>query len=115
MVAVSKCSLFVAGAILGSAIFVSQPAQAISHGKKQSDGMVCRELLGRPHLHYGEGKTKASKHGALADAVYNWSAFTRLEYGNRWKNWGIARKKHVACSGGGAAWRCTVKAMPCKH
>lgn len=91
------------------------PAQALSLGRAMADGTICRHLLGRPHHHWGEGKTKASKSAAVADAVHSWSVFTRLEYGRKWQDWGYARDKSVSCKGGGSAWRCSVKAVPCKH
>lgn len=115
MLKISKYSLFAAAVIFTPALVVSDPAQAISYGKKMTDGLTCRHTFGSPHVHWGEGSTRSSQAAAYADALVSWSAFTRLEYGSRWKDWNIARSRSVECSGGGAAWKCLVKAMPCKY
>ncbi len=111
---VSICGLIAAAAFAIPAVFVPESAQAISYGARQADGMVCRVAFRRPHIHVGEGNPEGSESAALASAIINWSAFTKLEYGRKWGDWNIARKKTVECSGGGAAWTCILKAQPCK-
>jgi len=115
MIKKTKYGLVAAAVIFIPTLFASDPAQAISYGRQMNDGMVCRHVFGRPHVHWGEGNTKSSESAAIADALVSWTAFTRLEYGSKWKDWSIARSKSIECSGGGAAWKCIVKAMPCKY
>lgn len=114
---VKRVSVFVLAAVAAiviPSVFAPDTAQAVSFGVRQADGMVCRVAFWRPHIHAGEGHTESSKSAAMASAIVNWAAFVRLEYGSRWGNWGIARRKVINCSGGGAAWTCILKAQPCK-
>jgi hypothetical protein len=96
------------------AMLTVNEADALSYGALQSDGVTCRVVFNRAHIHWGEGKTRPTRKAALADAVRSWDAFVRLEYGRKWDNWQIARKKTIKCSGGGTAWKCIVTAQPCK-
>lgn len=89
------------------------PAQAISYGKTQANGKVCRELFG-PHMHRGHG-SGATKAAAKAAAIKRWSGFTAWEYGKAWGNWSLAVKKSSSCKAGHRGkYRCKVKAQPCK-
>lgn len=105
--------LLTAAIIAIPAVFASDPALALSRGVKQPDGMVCRELFRHPHMHHGRGRGDTRKH-ALAKAMKRWRWFVRFEYGQAWGDWRIARKKNVQCWRG-RAWRCKIKAQPCKH
>lgn len=106
---------FAAAVVLVPAILFTDPAQAISVGKRQPDGMVCRVLLGKPHDHGSYGRAKKQS-GALAAAHKRWVWFTSLEYGKRWGNWNLARRKKVECGpsrrGG---WKCEVEGQPCRY
>lgn len=111
----SKYSFVVCAALVLPTFFTTGSAQAISWGAKQADGMICRELFGTPHDHSGRGhgNTRAE---ALAKALKRWTWFTGLEYGQRWSDWGIARRKAVKCGPGRrSAWKCKIEAQPCKH
>jgi len=96
------------------ALFDATPANAISWGKKMSNGKVCRVLFG-PHYHHGRSGVKATKAAARSAAVRRWSRFAAFEYGKAWGNYALAQDKSMSCSkavrGG---YRCKVKAQPCK-
>ncbi len=111
---VTKYGLAAAVTVMVPAFLFSDPALAISWGKRQPDGMVCRELLGKPHDHdgHGHGKTQSE---ALASAIRRWHWFTSFEYGKRWSDWGIARRKTAKCSIGRRGWKCEVEGQPCRH
>lgn len=104
-----------AAAIAVSTMSISDAALAITWGKRQPDGMVCRVLFGKPHDHgsYGRANTQS---GALAAAHKRWVWFTSFEYGKRWGNWNLARRKKVECGpsrrGG---WKCEVEGQPCRY
>ena len=108
-----KCGLLAAAVALPTMIY-SGPADAISFGRVQPDGAICRMLFGKPHDHTGRGRG-ATQAEAMSKAVRRWSAFTRFEYGSRWGDWGIARRKMVECAPGKRGWRCKIEGQPCKH
>ena len=106
----------IAAAVALPTLFAADSALAISRGVKQPDGMVCRMLFGKVHYHYGRNhRAASSRSAALAIAVKRWSGFTRFEYGSRWGNWRIARKKTVNCTTNYGGWKCRIKGQPCRH
>lgn len=111
---VSKSGLAVAAAVILPTFFISDAAQAISVGRVQPDGAICRELFRQPHDHHGRG-FGSTRGAALAKAIKRWSGFTRFEYGSAWGDWGIARRKAVNCSAGRRGWYCKIEGQPCKR
>ena len=96
------------------ALFDATPANAISWGKKLSNGKTCRVLFGTHH-HTGRGGVKATKSAATTAALDRWSRFSAWEYGKAWGNYALAQDKSITCRkvprGG---YRCKVVAQPCK-
>ncbi len=97
------------------ALLDSTPANAISWGKKMSNGKVCRVLLGT-HTHHGRSGVQATEKAAMSAAVKRWSRFTAWEYGSAWGDISLAQGMVFTCAKTtyGKAWRCLIVAQPCK-
>lgn len=97
------------------ALLGTNPAHAISWGKKGDNGKVCRMLLGT-HMHHGFSGVQSTKSAAKKAAIKRWSGFTAWEYGSAWGKFSLAQSKSFTCSKTerGEGWRCMVIAQPCK-
>lgn len=105
------------GLTLGAALPMMAPdtAEAISLPRKMTDGRTCRMLLGKPHLHTGRSRPKATKEIAYQAAIVRWSRFTVWEYGPNWGDFHLAARRYSACAAAkGGGWICKVEAQPCR-